>query len=107
LVADVAEGHFAEVAAVAQDAEDDFGGEPPAGAGAVPVVVEFGGDGEGAGAFAAVAGEDAFDDAELGRFDGEVVFVVEAEPVGDGAAGPAAIWVNRCGGSRPASSQGR
>jgi hypothetical protein len=42
LVADVAEGDLAEVAAVAEDAEDDFGGEPPAGAGAVPVVVEFG-----------------------------------------------------------------
>ncbi len=64
--------------------------EAPAGAGAVPVVVEFGGDGERAGSFAAVAGEDAFDDGELGRLDGEVVLVVEAQPVGDGAAGPAA-----------------
>ena len=78
LVAHVAEGDFAEVAAVAEDAEDDLGGEPTAGAGAVPVVVQFGGDGERAGSFGAVAGEDAFDDGELGRFDGEVVVVVEA-----------------------------
>ncbi|MDA8359265.1 MAG: hypothetical protein M0Z95_23850 [Actinomycetota bacterium] len=37
----------------------------------------------------AVAGEDAFDEGELGGFDGEVLVVVEAQPVGDGPAGPA------------------
>ena len=90
LVDHVAEGDLAEVAAVAHDAEDDLGAPAPTGAGAVTVVVQLGGDGGGSGPLDAVAGEDPLDDGELGRLDGEVVVVVEAEPVGHGAPGPAA-----------------
>jgi hypothetical protein len=90
LVADVAEGDFAQVAAVAQEEEDRLGRPAPAASGAESFGVELGGDGGGPGALGAVAGEDAFDEGELGGFDGEVLVVVEAQPVGDGAAGPAA-----------------
>jgi hypothetical protein len=45
LVDDVAEGDFAAVAPVAQNAEDDLGPPSHSGAGAMAVVVQFGGDG--------------------------------------------------------------
>jgi hypothetical protein len=57
LVDDIAEGDLAEVAAIAQDAEDDLGAPSPPGAGAMPVVQSVG-DGGCAGSFGAVAGED-------------------------------------------------
>lgn len=78
LVDDIAEGNLAEVAAIAQDAEDDLGAPSPPGAGAMPVVIQSVGDGGCARSFCAIAGEDPFDDRELGGSDGEVVVVVEA-----------------------------
>ena len=62
LMDDVAEGDLAEVAPVTKDAEDDLGAPSPPGAGAMPVVVQFGGDGGCAGSFGSVAGEYPFDD---------------------------------------------
>ncbi|SHF03521.1 hypothetical protein SAMN02745225_02304 [Ferrithrix thermotolerans DSM 19514] len=90
LVDDVAKGDLAEIATVAHDAEDDHGVLAPPGAGAMPVVVQLGGDSGCSYPTDAVAGEDPFDDRELGGSDGEVVVVVEKQPVVDGAARPSA-----------------
>ncbi|MDA8290721.1 MAG: hypothetical protein M0Z33_03450 [Actinomycetota bacterium] len=62
LVADVAEGDLAEIAAVAQDEEHRLGGPTPAASRAAGVGVELCGDGGGSGLVGAVAGEDAFDE---------------------------------------------
>lgn len=85
----VTEGDLTQVAAVAEDAEHYLGGETPATAGPQFVGVQLGGDGGRSGPALAVAGEDSLDDRELGRLDGQVLVLVQAQTVGDPSTGPA------------------
>ncbi|MBV9282899.1 MAG: hypothetical protein JOZ41_22725 [Chloroflexi bacterium] len=97
VVPGAAEVDLADVAAVAEDAEDDLGGPGLAGPGAQPVGVQLGGDGGRAAMGFGVAVEDPLDDGELGRLDGRSAFVFgfavgvfdNGEPVGSPPRGPA------------------